>query len=177
MFDGVDDERVLSYMEALRGAESTNLTFVIKKNKSGISGFLHSLTLGPEPLLRACFFLRENGAVVSCIARASPAAGGAAGAVHGGLIASLVDQACGIAAFGSGIIGVTLRLSLNFRKLLPWGQWFEVTARLGSRSGNKLNVTCTVHEVGDETKPFVEAESLFLQRDRDFISGKVKSNL
>ena len=171
------EERVGRYLESVRDAESTNLTFVIKKNKSGIASFLYALTQGDDPLLRAYFFLRKDGKIVSCVAKASSQAGGAAGAVHGGLITSIVDQVCGISAFGSGIIGVTLTLSMSFKKLLPVDQWFEVTARIGQKEGRKLKVSCVVHEIGNEAKVFVEAESLFLQRDRDYVSEKVKSNL
>ena len=168
---------IQEYIETLVHSKQTLKSFVQKKNKSGIAHFLYALTQGPDPLLRAYFFFRDEGNIVSCIFKASPDATGASGAVHGGLLTTLIDQCCGVAAFGRGIMGVTLTLSLSFKKFVPVDQWFEITARIGPKENQKLKISCLVHEIKNEHQIYVEAESLFLQRERKSFHEKVKSQL
>jgi acyl-coenzyme A thioesterase PaaI-like protein len=63
------------------------------------------------------------------------------GVVHGGILASMLDEAAGRAAMGGDIwrLMVTARLSIRYRKPVPIGQPLRLVGRLERRHGRLAN--------------------------------------
>lgn len=66
------------------------------------------------------------------------------GTCHGGVIFSLADAACGIAASGDDFPAVTQMCSINFLKPVPVGAVLRATAIERSRTGRTVILDVTV---------------------------------
>lgn len=94
------------------------------------------------------------------------------GLVHGGLLATLMDESlgrCGLAALPKRI-GVTANLTVNFRKPVKAGSYVVMKAEVVKTEGRKVWVKGRIEELGDgkgegkgEGDLLVEAEALFIQ--------------
>jgi acyl-coenzyme A thioesterase PaaI-like protein len=63
---------------------------------------------------------------------------GPPGAVHGGWVASLLDQLLGIANTVANVGGVTAELTVRYRKATPYGVPLTIRARTDSADGRKI---------------------------------------
>jgi acyl-coenzyme A thioesterase PaaI-like protein len=77
-----------------------------------------------------------NGSVVL-----DASAGGPPGRAHGGIAATILDEAIGVALVRSGRTGLTVRLVVDFRAGLPIGVPLAVRARCTEFDGRKTHAT------------------------------------
>lgn len=77
--------------------------------------------------------------------------GGPPGRVHGGIVATVLDQLLGVAASLSGPAGFTAGLDLRFRKATPYDVPLELSARFEKREGRKTFVTGEIRAHGEIT--------------------------
>lgn len=108
--------------------------------------------LGPPPPMPTPVDL-----VARCTLTASH--GGPPGRVHGGLVAALLDEVVGVAAFAAGAPGMTASLTVRYRKPTPHNTPLEVRARLDRWDGRKRWVSGEVIANGEVT---AEAEAFLL---------------
>ena len=72
------------------------------------------------------------------------------GTCHGGVIFSLADAACGIAASAGGVPAVTQFCTINFLRPAPIGALLRATAIERSRSGRSLILDVRVEDTSGE---------------------------
>lgn len=85
---------------------------------------------------------------------------GATGFAHGGLIATLLDEAMAKTNGMGGIRAVTVRLQVNYRKLVPVQKEIRVQGRRTSRRGRKLYLRAEIRDA--EQNVLADAKGLFL---------------
>ncbi len=103
------------------------------------------------------------------------------GVVHGGIIASMLDEAAGRAVMDSSPSGftVTSQLSIRYRKPVPVGQPLKVVGRAGSRQGRVSKATGEIVSPDGSILAVAEAvmvdipESKIAEMDMDLIGWKV----
>lgn len=85
------------------------------------------------------------------------------GIIHGGLLATLLDETLARTAISNlpDKIGVTANLSLNYRAPTKADQWIVIRTRLEATKGRKAEVTGTVQDLNGAT--LVEARATFVQ--------------
>lgn len=84
---------------------------------------------------------------------------------HGGIIATVLDEAMSWAITFDGDLGVTTRLSLTFRQPARIGDPLLVVARVTARRGRLIDATATVHRIADDAC-IAEAEGRFVRVSR-----------
>jgi uncharacterized protein (TIGR00369 family) len=85
---------------------------------------------------------------------------GATGFAHGGIIATLLDEAMAKANGLAGIRAVTLKISVSYRKMVPLKQRLTLTGWRTLRKGRKLYLRS---ELRDQHETLLaEARGLFL---------------
>jgi acyl-coenzyme A thioesterase PaaI-like protein len=91
-----------------------------------------------------------------------PAFEGAPGRAHGGIVASLIDEAMGIALSVTATPAFTGRLGVTYRGPTPIGEPLEVRARVTEIRGRKITITA---ELRTPDRLLAEAEALFIAVD------------
>ncbi|GAC1609972.1 MAG: hypothetical protein NVS3B26_14230 [Mycobacteriales bacterium] len=86
---------------------------------------------------------------------------GAPGIAHGGAVATVVDDVLGFLLYVARMAGVTRHLEVDYLKPVLTGVPYVVRARIDSRDGRKLWVSC-VCTAPDGTATFT-AKALFLE--------------
>jgi acyl-coenzyme A thioesterase PaaI-like protein len=81
--------------------------------------------------------LLDDGSVVSEITM-RPIHEGPPGAVHGGWVASLLDQLLGIANTVANVGGMTAELTVRYRRATPYGVPLTISARTDSVDGRRI---------------------------------------
>lgn len=84
------------------------------------------------------------------------------GALHGGVVAALLDETMGWAIFHQGIWGVTARLEVTFRKPVPVGEELRVVGRVQRDRGRGIELYGSLARAADG-EVLAEAEALFLR--------------
>lgn len=132
----------------------------------------HNLTaatlIGPGKIpVPPLVFLEESKKLVS-ISYLSTDLCGHVGIIHGGLLATMLDEGlarCGFSALPHKI-GVTANLNINYRNPLPAGSYVVLKAETTKVEGRKVWVKGRIELLGDTTEPgklLVEAEGLFIE--------------
>ncbi|MDI2131935.1 PaaI family thioesterase [Yinghuangia seranimata] len=85
--------------------------------------------------------------------------GGPPGRVHGGVVATILDQLLGVAASASGPAGFTAGLDIRFRRATPYDVPLELSARFDRREGRK---TFTTGEIRADGVVTAEATAVFV---------------
>lgn len=83
--------------------------------------------------------------------------------VHGGIVATLLDEAMAHAAIAAGIRAVTGRLEVRFRKAAPIDQPLVAEGRVEGRRGRLLSLSATVS--GEDGTLYAEAQGRFVADD------------
>jgi len=91
---------------------------------------------------------------------------GPPGMAHGGASAALLDEAMGAAAWLAGYRVASVNLNINYRKPVPLGQPFTITARVKQASGKKVTATGEIRLADGETA--VSGEGIFVQAPQLF---------
>lgn len=107
----------------------------------------------------------RNDADRSLVAKAlvGPGTQGPPGHVHGGCMASLLDEAMGGAAWMAGHQSVAAELKTRFRNMLPIGTRLLIEARVDSVDGRKVRTKGNLRSEDGTT--FAEGEALFITLD------------
>ena len=132
----------------------------------------HSLTaatlIGPGRItVPPLVFLEEGKSLVS-ISYLGTDLCGHVGIIHGGLLATLLDEGlarCGFSALPNKI-GVTANLNVNYRNPAPAGSYVVLKAETTKVDGRKVWVKGRIELLGDTSEPgrlLVEAEGLFVE--------------
>ena len=132
----------------------------------------HSLTaatlIGPGRIpVPPLVFLEEGKSLVS-ISYLSTDLCGHVGIIHGGLLATLLDEGlarCGFSALPNKI-GVTANLNINYRNPAPAGSYVVLKAETTKVEGRKVWVKGRIELLGDTIEPgklLTEAEGLFIE--------------
>lgn len=85
---------------------------------------------------------------------------GPPGGVHGGWVASLLDQLLGTANIAYGVGAMTAELTIRYRRPTPIGVPLELRARTESIDGRKVNTT---GEIVADGKVTAEARGVFIR--------------
>lgn len=83
--------------------------------------------------------------------------------LHGGIIATLLDEAMAHAAIAAGIRAVTGRLEIRFRKAAPIDQALVAEGRVEGRRGRLLSLSATVS--GEDGTLYAEGQGRFVADD------------
>jgi acyl-coenzyme A thioesterase PaaI-like protein len=83
------------------------------------------------------------------------------GFVHGGVVASLLDEAMGWATYGRGIWALTGKMELRYRGIVPTGVPLEVRGKIGRDRGRTLEVIAELRD--GEGAVLAEATGLFFR--------------
>ncbi|MFI9405905.1 PaaI family thioesterase [Nocardia sp. NPDC052316] len=85
---------------------------------------------------------------------------GAPGLAHGGVVAAVLDEACGSVPTGTGIPAVTAKITVNYVKPAPLYRPMTVSAHLDHREGTrKLHIYARLELDGEL---IAEADALFI---------------
>ncbi len=121
---------------------------------------------GNEDRLRVRYFSRDaDGALVAHV-RFGPGAEGPPRHAHGGSIAAAMDEAMGMAAWLAGHKVVAVRLSVDFRKLVPLGTEATLVARVSAVDGRVVTTTATLE--GPNGELHATGEGTFLEVPETF---------
>jgi acyl-coenzyme A thioesterase PaaI-like protein len=101
----------------------------------------------------------DDGSVVSEVTM-RPIHEGPPGAVHGGWVASLLDQLVGIANTVANIGGMTAELTIRYRRATPYGVPLTIRARTDSVDGRRIYASGEITADGVVT---AEATGLFMR--------------
>jgi acyl-coenzyme A thioesterase PaaI-like protein len=83
--------------------------------------------------------------------------------LHGGIVATLLDEAMAHAAIAAGVRAVTGRLEIRFRKAAPMNATLIAHGRLENRRGRMLVLSATV--TGDDGTLYAEGQGRFVADD------------
>lgn len=83
--------------------------------------------------------------------------------LHGGIVATLLDEAMAHAAIASGMRAVTGRLEIRFRKAAPMDATLIARGRLDSKRGRMLMLSATV--TGADGTLYAEGQGRFVADD------------
>ena len=142
----------------------------------------HSLTaatlIGPGKIpVPPLVFLEEGKSLVS-MSYLSTDLCGHMGIIHGGLLATLLDEGlarCGFSALPNNI-GVTANLNINYRHPAPAGSYVVLKAELTKVEGRKVWVKGRIEMLGETVEPgklLVEAEALFIEPTYAKVSARL----
>lgn len=138
----------------------------------------HNLTAGtlagpdmiPVPPL---IFNRKDGGAMYCFFYVGNSLSGHPGVVHGGFLATMLDEGLARCAFPvlPNKVGVTASLNINYRKPTMAGQYLVLVAETTKSEGRKAWSTGMITSLeeyeatpnGTRCKPLVEAEALFIE--------------
>ena len=84
------------------------------------------------------------------------------GVVHGGILASLLDEALSRTALLYGEWVMTGRLEVRFRQPAPVGQWLRISAEIEQRRARMVTARGTIVMAADPAVVFAEARGTFL---------------
>jgi acyl-coenzyme A thioesterase PaaI-like protein len=125
----------------------------------------------------AAFFVEANGSVTGVVTLRDEY-GGPPGYIHGGVLAALIDEAMGAAAWHAGHRSFAAHLDFDYRQPVPPGVEVRVSARVDRIEGRKA-FTSGVLTLPDGTVA-VEGKGLFVEvknlpADTEFQFGETKA--
>lgn len=92
------------------------------------------------------------------------------GHLHGGVVAAVLDEAMGWAAYARGTFAMTARMSVRFRRPVPLGQPLTVTAQALRERGRAIEMRATLRDAAGDV--LAEADGLFMR-----VTGEVAEYL
>ena len=132
----------------------------------------HSLTaatlMGPGKIPVPPLMFSHDGKELISISYLGTDLCGHAGILHGGMLATLLDEGLARCSFTAlpNRIGVTAQLTVNYRKPAPAGRFMVLRAELVKVEGRKAWVKGNISLLGEGVEPgdvLVEAEGLFVE--------------
>ncbi|MFA7692898.1 MAG: PaaI family thioesterase [Candidatus Hydrogenedentales bacterium] len=119
-----------------------------------------------ENRLRVAYFLRENDQTVFARAWFGWAAQGPPGYAHGGSIASVFDEAMGMAVFSQGALALLASLSVQYRNKIALGTDTVIEAKILRQEGRKIFTSAVMSSQNGKIL-FAEAEGLYIKQERE----------
>jgi acyl-coenzyme A thioesterase PaaI-like protein len=95
--------------------------------------------------------------------------GGWCAILHGGIVATLLDEAMAHATIGAGVRAVTARMEVRFRKAVPTDTPLIAAGAVRNRRGRMLEVEATL--TGDDGTLYAESSGRFIAEDGEVRSG------
>jgi len=83
------------------------------------------------------------------------------GLMHGGLVATILDEAMGWAIYGRGIWAMTARMQVRFRRSVPLDRRLRVSARVTSQRHRLVQARAELHD--EDGALLAEGEGAFLR--------------
>ena len=120
--------------------------------------------LGQSNPIAAPLCLRREGELVVGDVTLGPAHGGAPGLVHGGVIATLLDEVLGHAAIASGVSVVTATLNVRYHAPTPLGVSLRCEGWISEHSGRRFKLKGQLLAQGKRT---ASAEGIFVDVSGD----------
>lgn len=114
--------------------------------------------------LRLRFFVAENGGIV-CHPRLTRRFAGPPGHAHGGIIATLLDEAMSKANRARGIVAMTRQMSVEYLRPVPLGVRLTLTARHVSAHGRRHH--CEAHLLDANGQLLATGTAVFIAVDPD----------
>ncbi|MFL5695076.1 MAG: PaaI family thioesterase, partial [Ktedonobacteraceae bacterium] len=98
------------------------------------------------------------------------------GIIHGGIVASILDEALGRTSILADQPEWTMtgRLEVRYRRYVPYGQLLRVRAFLGTQRRKMLQATGMVTLADDENTILAEAQGTFLALPDDKVDAMMK---
>ncbi|WP_422363292.1 PaaI family thioesterase [Pyruvatibacter mobilis] len=124
------------------------------------AGFEESTNRGPFTTHNGPFFhkINEDGSFVHAFRAAEQHCNGM-GIVHGGLVTAFADGLMGTAVWrATDIVGLTIRLNVDFLSIAKVGDWVEGTATVTRATRSVAFVEARVHV---KTRPILHATGVF----------------
>lgn len=81
------------------------------------------------------------------------------GVLHGGIISTLLDEVMAQALIAQGILAVTAKIEVRFRKPAPLGSLLAATGRVGEKKGRLCSATAEL--TGEDGTVYATANSVF----------------
>lgn len=129
--------------------------------------------------LRLRFFIDADQNIV-CRVRLAGRFAGPPGHAHGGIIATLLDEAMSKVNRARGVVAMTRALDVQYLKPVPLGQPLTLTARHSGTSGRRHHTHATLadasgHTLATATATFVTVPPELLHRLQSFGQASEKS--
>jgi acyl-coenzyme A thioesterase PaaI-like protein len=98
------------------------------------------------------------------------------GVIHGGIIATVLDEALNRTSFLSGKPAWTMtgRLEVRYRRYVPYGPRLRVRARLEGERGRMVQASGTLTLADDEEAVLAEARGSFMALSPDLLDQVMK---
>ncbi|HWA94987.1 MAG TPA: PaaI family thioesterase [Terracidiphilus sp.] len=106
-------------------------------------------------------FLRAPDNSVVCNATISDSYEGPPGYVHGGMIATLLDEAMSKAVRASGCVAMTRHMEVDYRRPVPSGSPIHIVGRVTRSEGRKHWVAASIRNESGVT--LAEGKGLFIE--------------
>jgi len=129
-----------------------------EERQSAARGCFGCGDLNPKGL--ALSFRIEDGVAVADF-DPEPHHQGYPGVMHGGLVATILDEAMGWAVYGQGIWAMTARMQVRFRRSVPLAQRLRVSARVTNRRQRLVEVRAELRDGSGSL--LAEGEGAFLR--------------
>jgi acyl-coenzyme A thioesterase PaaI-like protein len=87
---------------------------------------------------------------------------GAPGLVHGGLLATLIDETMGAVVYGGKVTRVTAEMTVRYRRPTPVGTDLVCRARFGEATGRRFTVLATITAADAPDDVLVDADAVYV---------------
>jgi uncharacterized protein (TIGR00369 family) len=105
--------------------------------------------------------------------RFGPEHQGALGLVHGGLLATLIDETMGAIVHGGRVTRVTAEMTVRYRRPTPIGTDLVCRAHIGDADGRRFTILATITAADADDEVLVEGEAVYvLLRPKDRPSSR-----
>jgi uncharacterized protein (TIGR00369 family) len=94
--------------------------------------------------------------------RFGPEHQGAPGLVHGGLLATLIDETMGAVVHGGRVTRVTAEMTVRYRRPTPIDTDLVCRAHVGDVDGRRFTVLATIAAASSEDEVLVEGEAIYV---------------
>ncbi len=121
--------------------------------------------------LRLKFFVDEEQTIM-CQVRLARRFEGPPGHAHGGIIATLLDEAMSKANRQFGVLAMTRQMEVEYLKPVPLGAKLLLTGRHATSSGRKHH--CEAQLANEDCIALARAEALFIAVDPDVIAREMR---
>ncbi|XP_007530748.1 acyl-coenzyme A thioesterase THEM4 [Erinaceus europaeus] len=99
-----------------------------------------------------------------CFCQGGPYLQGPPGFLHGGSIATIIDETASMTAIIAGGIVMTVNLNINYKRPIPLCSVVVINCQVDKIEGRKLFISCDVRSI-DEKTLYSDATSLFIKLD------------
>ena len=87
---------------------------------------------------------------------------GAPGLVHGGLLATLLDEVMGFVQHAGDAVRVTAEMTVRYRRPVPVGTDLVCRARVVDTTGRRLTMHAAITAAGDPERVLAEADATYV---------------